>query len=154
MKMYIPPQVKHLLFFLVIFIVIFILIRRALVPDTFGEFGHYRSASIYDNESHDLGYAGQESCLSCHPDIADLREEDLHSEIRCESCHDSGFNHAQSPETVNAHIPEGRDFCGLCHSQNAARSSDVVFQVDMNEHNTDKNCIDCHNPHQPWELKE
>lgn len=154
MRIYIPPQVTHLLFFLIIFIVIFSLVRRSLVPDTFGEYGHYRGASISDNAKHNIVYAGQDSCISCHQDIYDLKQEDLHYELNCESCHDSGNEHVKSPDRVNSYIPEGRDFCGLCHSQNAARSDDVVFQIDLNEHYIDKNCIDCHNPHQPWEIEK
>ena len=154
MKLYIPPQVKRLLFFLVIFLTIFILIKRQMVPDTFGDYGHYRAASLQQNAEHDLAYAGRESCMECHQDIGELLEYDLHSEISCESCHNAGYLHSQDPEMVRIDIPTGREFCGLCHSQNAARPDGVVFQVDMQIHNPDKNCIDCHNPHSPWDLKE
>jgi hypothetical protein len=26
------------------------------------------------------------------------------------------------------------------------------MQVDLAEHNTGKNCVECHNPHQPWAI--
>jgi hypothetical protein len=154
MKIYIPPQVKRLLFFLVIFMAIFILIKRQMVPDTFGDIGHYRAASLQDNEAQELVYAGREACVECHQDVAELIEYDLHSEISCETCHDAGYLHSQNPETVRIHVKSGREFCGLCHSMNAAKSSDVIFQIDLNDHYTEKDCIDCHNSHQPWELKE
>ena len=154
MKIYIPPQVKRLLFFLLIFITMFILLRKLLIPETFGELGHYRAASLLDNEAHEIVFAGQESCLECHGDIGDLIEFDLHSEMNCETCHNAGYIHSQSPEPANIQIPSGRIFCGTCHSQNAARPDQVITQIDLKVHNTDINCIDCHNPHQPWELNE
>ncbi|UCG28195.1 MAG: hypothetical protein JSV24_02215, partial [Bacteroidales bacterium] len=146
MKFYIPPQVKRLSFFLVIFIAIFLLTRHLLTPDTFGEFGHYRGASLQENASLELLYAGQESCNECHQEIMEMKEQDLHSDVTCESCHDSGYKHVQSPDSFRIYIPRGRKFCGICHSLNTARSTEAIFQVDLNEHNIDKDCIDCHNP--------
>lgn len=154
MNLYIPPQIKRLLFFLVIFVTIFLVVRRVLTPETFGELGHYRAASLIDNENFDPVYAGRELCVECHQDMGELIEYDLHSEISCETCHSAGYSHSLYPDSVSVLIPDGRSFCGLCHSQNAARPENVITQIDLKTHNRDNNCIDCHNPHQPWELKE
>jgi nitrate/TMAO reductase-like tetraheme cytochrome c subunit len=50
--------------------------------------------------------------------------------------------------------PTGREFCGSCHALNAAKLKSAIFQIDLYKHNIGKNCIECHNPHQPWEMKK
>ncbi|HUS86156.1 MAG TPA: hypothetical protein VMW76_02860 [Bacteroidales bacterium] len=154
MKIYIPPQVTRLLLFLVLFIAIFTVIKRLLTPENFGELGHYRPGSLADNAAYEPNYAGDETCIMCHPDVFESKGMDLHGDISCETCHDAGFRHSESMDATDIHIPAGREFCGICHSQNAGRSANYVFQVDLKGHNTGKNCTDCHNPHQPWDLKE
>ncbi|MBA4321440.1 MAG: hypothetical protein C0408_01350 [Odoribacter sp.] len=124
--------------------------RNFLVPDTFGEFGFYRGASLIDNSQAEIHYAGQQACFDCHQDIEDLKKEDVHSDIRCETCHGPGQKHVLSTDSADIFMPAGREFCGNCHALNAAKRKSAVFQIDVNKHNVGKNCIECHNPHQPW----
>ncbi|MBL7110465.1 MAG: hypothetical protein ISS19_00810 [Bacteroidales bacterium] len=154
MKIYIPPQVKRLLLLMTIFIVVFILIRAVLVPEGFGDYGHYRAGSLQDNESYEIKYAGHEACIECHSDIFELKEADLHSELNCEICHGPAQSHVEYPDSVDVKLNRERDFCALCHAAHAAKSTNVIFQINPDEHYIEKICIDCHNPHQPWELKE
>jgi hypothetical protein len=153
MNIYIPPQLKRLSFFLLIIVTVFIFGRRLLVPETFGDLGHYRASSLLDNEKFEPIFAGHTACLECHQDIAESLEYDLHSDISCETCHGPGYQHTLDPGSIRMSLPSGRDFCGTCHSQNAARAKNAVFQVNMNDHNTEFDCKECHNPHQPWDLK-
>lgn len=152
MKLYIPPQLTRLTIAFAIFISLFLLLRHFLVPDTFGQYGHYRGASLEDNAAVEIHYAGQKACLECHQDIEDLKIQDVHSDIHCEICHGPGQKHVISGEASDILIPSGREFCGSCHSMNAARPKDAVFQVDLAEHNIGENCTECHNPHQPWAM--
>jgi hypothetical protein len=154
MKFYIPPQITRLAIVFAIFISLFLLVRHFLVPDTFGEYGHYRGDALIDNALVEIHYSGQQACFECHQDVEDLKTLDVHSEIHCETCHGPGQKHVVSSDPADILKPAGREFCGLCHSKNAARRQDAVFQVDLNEHNVGKICIECHNPHQPWEMKE
>ena len=154
MKYYIPPQIPRLIIAFVIFIALFLFLRSLLVPDTFGEYGHYRGASLIDNAEVEMHYAGQQACLECHPDIEDMKSQDVHSDIRCETCHGPGLKHSASGETGDILKPVGREFCGSCHSKNAAKPTNAIFQIDLTKHNIGKNCTECHNPHQPWEMKE
>jgi DnaJ-class molecular chaperone len=101
-----------------------------------------------------IHYAGQQACFECHQDIEDLKAQDVHSQINCETCHGPGQKHVESSALADILKPAGREFCGRCHSMNAAKKKDAIFQIDLKEHNTDKNCIECHNPHQPWEVKK
>ena len=154
MKPYIPPQIPRLALVFGIFIVLFLILRNFLIPDTFGENGPYRSASLLDNEQIEIHYSGQQACFECHRDVEDLKALDVHSGVRCEACHGPGQKHNLSSLPADILKPAGREFCGSCHSLNAAKPKDAVFQVDLKEHNVDKNCTDCHNAHQPWEMKE
>jgi len=156
MNIYIPPQVKRLLFFFIIFIAIFGIGRRLLVPESFGDYGHYRANSLQDNADKEMKFAGQQACTHCHQDQVELKEMDLHDVISCESCHGPAYEHVKAiaPEDVDVTLNRNRQFCGLCHTKNSAKPENAIFQIDLNEHYTDKNCIDCHNPHSPWELNE
>jgi len=154
MKLYIPPQLKRLAIAFAIFISLFLLLRHFLVPDTFGQYGFYRGASLTDNASPPIHYAGEKACFDCHQEIEDAKKEDVHSTIRCEACHGPGQKHVESGEAADIFKPAERESCGICHSKNAGKQKDVIFQIDLNEHNTGKKCIECHNPHQPWKMKE
>jgi len=154
MKFYIPPQITRLAIAFAIFIALFLFVRHLLVPDTFGQYGFYRGASLIDNASPDIHYAGQKECLECHQDVEDLKTQGLHSEIRCEACHGPGQKHVLSGDVADIKRPSEREFCGNCHGINAARNKNTIVQIDLKQHNIDKKCIECHNAHQPWEMKE
>jgi hypothetical protein len=154
MKFYVPPQIPRLAIAFGIFITFFLVLRHFLVPATFGEYGHYRAASLLDNAMPEIHYSGQQACFTCHQAIEDKKSQDVHSEIHCETCHGPGEKHVISSRKEDIFRPSGRDFCGKCHSLNAAKLKSAVFQIDLGKHNIGKNCIECHNPHQPWEMKK
>jgi hypothetical protein len=154
MKFYVPPQITRLALVFAIFISLFLVLRHFLVPKTFGEYGHYRAASLIDNTLPEIHYAGQLACFKCHQNIEDKKALDVHNEIHCETCHGPGERHSLSSKKDDILKPAGRDFCGKCHSLNAAKLKSAIFQIDLLKHNIGKNCTECHNPHQPWELKK
>ena len=150
-----PSQLRVLLSLFVAFVIIFIIIRRLLIPDTFGQFGHYRGDALLDNADRELVHAGTAACIDCHSDIHELILTDVHLDLSCEICHGPGLKHADSMEPSDIIKKGGRDHCGRCHSINPARPADMIIQVDLTEHNIEfDNCTDCHNPHQVWELME
>jgi len=154
MKLYIPPQIPRLALAFAIFISLFLVLRHFLVPDTFGKYGPYRAAAMDDYVLLEIHYSGQQACFECHQDVEDLKAQDVHSEIHCETCHGPGQKHVVSGEAADILKPTGREFCGNCHVMNAARQKSTINQIDLNKHNIDKNCIECHNAHQPWEMKK
>ena len=154
MKLYIPPQIPRLAIAFAIFISLFLVLRHFLVPESFGKYGPYRADSMKDYELLPIHYAGQEACFKCHQNIEDLKATDVHSDIHCETCHGPGEQHAQKGDTTGYIRPGGREFCGRCHILNAAKKKDAINQIDLNKHNPGKNCLECHNPHQPWEMKK
>ncbi|MBN2172637.1 MAG: NapC/NirT family cytochrome c [Bacteroidales bacterium] len=149
-----PVQLKTLLPLFILFILAFLIIRHFLVPDSFGQNGHYRAESLEENADHPIFYAGKAVCIECHDDIAALLDSDAHSGLSCEVCHGPGALHADDFE-IKLEKPGTREFCGSCHQIHPARRIEVINQVDIKEHHLErKNCIDCHNPHAVWDLKE
>jgi len=154
MHFFIPPQLKRLGLAFAIFISAFLIIRQFLVPKTFGQYGFYRGASLEENEQFPVKYAGKKVCFDCHQDIDDLKQQDVHSEISCETCHGPGKMHSENGDITILEKPVSRESCGICHSKNAAKQQNAIYQVNLKEHNVKKKCIECHNPHQPWNMKE
>ncbi len=154
MNFNIPTHIKRLILVFVIFISLFLLARHFLIPDTFGKYGPYRAASLDEYSLIEIHYSGQQACFECHQDIEDMKAQDVHSGIHCETCHGPGQKHVTSGEAADILKPTGREFCGRCHVINPAKQKNAIFQVDLNKHNIGKNCTDCHNPHQPWEMKQ
>ena len=150
-----PPQLKTLLPFLAVFICIFLVARHFLVPESFGKYGHYRATSLDDNAALPAHYAGKSVCIDCHDTEAGLLTSDKHAGLTCEVCHGPGAAHADDPEKNILIKPGTREFCGKCHDMNPARRTEVINQVDIKTHHIERgNCIDCHNPHAVWELKD
>jgi len=150
-----PAQLKRILLLFIAFIGLFLIIRYFLVPETFGQYGHYRGESLKDNASGEIVFADREDCYACHDDIQERLENDSHAGLSCLVCHGPGQAHVNDPQLGNIPKESGRTFCGRCHDLNPARSTDVVFQVDITTHHIEKqNCIECHNPHEVWEGME
>ncbi len=144
-----PQQIKRLAIVFAVLITGFLIARHFLIPESFGQYGHYRGYALDENKAHDTKYVGEAICADCHDDMMELKVSDLHAEISCETCHGPGWKHIKEPTAGQFRIPESRDFCGTCHSINPARP-DFIKQVDLSEHNIEANCIECHNPHAPW----
>jgi len=149
-----PSQLKTLLPLLVVFILIFLIARHFLVPESFGKYGHYRANSMDEIAALPINYAGKAVCIECHDTEAEQLASDAHSSLSCEICHGPGAKHADDFDN-KLPKPGTREFCGTCHNLNPARRIEVINQIDIKVHHPEKeNCIDCHNPHAVWELKE
>jgi hypothetical protein len=147
-----PPQIKRLTLVFAVFFLLFLTARYFLVPESFGEYGHYRGLALGENLEKTPGYAGQKACEDCHSDITELKAGNVHASLSCETCHGPGTEHINSTDSViPMQVPRTREFCALCHAKNAARKAGNVVQVDIAVHNPDQKCIECHNPHNPWE---
>ena len=148
-----PPQLKRLIPLFVIFVGLFLLARHFLIPDSFGEYGFYRGLSLGENAAKEVSYSGKKACFECHDDMAASLAEDVHQGLSCEVCHGPGQGHSDAPDEVLPLKPSGRDFCLRCHAFNPAKPGKAIIQVKSEEHYTDQQCTECHNPHKPWDLK-
>ena len=151
-----PVQLKTLIPLFALFILIFLIARHFLIPDSFGKYGHYRADSIDEFAALPAHYAGKSLCIECHDTEAKMLESDQHAGLSCEICHGPNAKHADDYDVKEFLVKDGsRKSCGRCHATNAARKLENVIQVDIAEHHPEKeNCIDCHNPHAVWEIKE
>ena len=144
------PQIKRPLILLGSIILIFLTARHFIKPEGFGEKGFFRIQSLEENAAFEIKHMGSQSCYDCHDDMIALRDSGMHKTLNCEVCHGPGYKHIESGEAIDITIPDGRDFCGWCHSKNAARREGMIAQVNLKEHNIEYKCFECHNPHAPW----
>lgn len=131
----------------VVAIVAFLVIRAAVVPHSFGEYGHYRGAAIKEIASNPLHFAGHQACETCHTDIAKMKSGGKHAHVNCEACHGPLEKHVQDP-SIDPGKPNAAVLCVRCHSASAARPKGFP-QVDAATHSGGMVCTTCHNPHHP-----
>lgn len=151
-----PVQLKTLIPLFALFILLFLIARHFLIPESFGEYGHYRANSIDEIAALPIRYAGKAVCMECHEEEAQKLAADQHASLSCEVCHGPNALHADDYEVVEFLVKDGsRKFCGRCHSIDAARKPENIAQIDIKDHHLEKeNCIECHNPHAVTELAE
>lgn len=144
----VPQQVPRLAAAFVLAALALVVARSLLVPDTFGEVGHYRAAAVDTIVRHPKKYAGQQECALCHGGIAQRRQVSNHRGVACESCHGPGAAHVANPVESKPGIPRTRDFCVRCHAYNPSRPTGFP-QIDPVAHNPVTPCMSCHDPHEP-----
>jgi hypothetical protein len=143
-----PQQVSRLIVLFVVLVGGLVVARWLLVPKTFGQDGHYRSAAVDSIKALPIRYAGQQVCGECHDEIYGLKKASRHSGVACEVCHGAAAAHVDDPEEYSPGAPRERGYCPLCHGYNASRPTGFP-QIDPIMHNPMKPCISCHDPHEP-----
>jgi len=145
----IPDQVLRLA---VVFILLgagLVAARIKLVPESFGELGHFRADAIDTAVAVPAKYAGWQVCVECHEDEGEAKNRSYHRTLSCEICHGASLAHAEEPDAVLPVVPRKRgEVCLYCHSYLASRPTGFP-QVIERLHNPVKACIECHNPHDP-----
>ena len=144
----VPQQVPRLVVVFVLAAAGLIAARFFLVPDTFGQSGHYRAAAVDSIVAHEKKYAGQQQCALCHGGIAERRLASNHRGVACESCHGPAAAHVANPVEAKPAIPAVREFCPRCHAYNPSRPTGYP-QIDPVAHNPMTPCVACHDPHEP-----
>lgn len=143
-----PQQVSRLLIVFAVAVAGLIAARAYLIPETFGDKGHYRAAAIDSVTAQPKKYAGHQECTLCHRPIAEQRLESNHRGVACEVCHGPAADHVTSPMDVKPPAPRDREFCVLCHAYNPSRPTGFP-QIDPVTHNVLQPCVTCHDPHAP-----
>jgi predicted CXXCH cytochrome family protein len=142
---------EHLLRMAALFVAalgIFLVIQTLLVPKGFGEYGHYRSGALADNQARPLAHAGHAACRQCHGAEADALKAGKHASVACEACHGPLGRHSEDSKANKAVRPDGRTLCLRCHVANVAKPG-TFPQVDVADHSPEGSCIDCHVAHSP-----
>jgi len=144
----IPQQLVPLLVMVAAILGGLIAARALLIPDSFGDYGHYRADATDENAAQDMVYAGAQVCGDCHDDLYEAKSTSHHRGVACESCHGPALAHVEAPDEFTPSVPRGRGFCPVCHGYNPARPTGFP-QIIPELHNPGKACISCHDPHHP-----
>jgi predicted CXXCH cytochrome family protein len=141
---------KHLIMLLAVFLAAvtsFLVLRRWVVPEGFGRYGHYRAPAVDEVRLTPVSFAGGSVCADCHTDVVEAREAAKHRLVSCESCHGPLASHAADPSIKPAR-PGETALCVRCHERDAAKPAGFP-QVSSREHSGGEACGSCHNPHRP-----
>ncbi len=152
---------KHIIRAVILLIgaaVVFVVARNGLIPDTFGQHGHYRFASVAEFTERAPVHGGGGECGSCHEDESETHTAGSHGAVSCEVCHAPLGRHVVSGDWA-AEMPVRRDarLCAWCHERLAARPK-TFPQIVTTDHVIEKGeemsagvCLECHNAHDPSE---
>jgi cytochrome c554/c'-like protein len=123
-------------------------LRQAVIPKAFGQYGHYRPGALELVRNRPLSYGGQQACLVCHEDQGKARAAGKHAHVACEACHGPLAKHAEDPGSLVPKLPEVAGLCVRCHEKDAAKPR-AFPQVVSAEHSGGMVCNSCHQPHNP-----
>jgi len=129
-------------------LLIFLAIRQAVVPKSFGKYGHYRAAALDDIRARPVSFAGKAVCESCHDDVMKIKSEGKHAGVACEACHGPTAAHTEDPVANQAMKPNPATLCVRCHEAEPAKPK-TFPQVVSKDHAGDVSCGECHKPHSP-----
>ena len=132
--------------------VAFLVVRAALIPKSFGEYGHYRAAALGEARERGVVFAGRAACLECHEDVGTTKAGGKHAGVGCEACHGPLTAHVADPATVVPQKPDPAAVCLVCHLQNLAKPKGFP-QIEPKDHYGDA-CGACHKPHSPLPVAE
>ena len=125
----------------------FVIVRTAIVPKSFGQYGHFRGAAIAEIASKPIVHAGHQNCETCHTDVFEKKGQGKHVVIACEACHGGLANHADDP-SIHPTKLEAVVVCSRCHEENSAKPK-WFPQVMTADHANGLACDSCHQPHTP-----
>ena len=127
----------------------FLIARSILVPDGFGELGHFRTGALADNQARKPVFAGRAACADCHSDEPDRLKAGPHKGVGCEACHGALGAHASGESDVKPVRPDAAKLCLVCHVQSVSKPAGFK-QIDPKEHGDGSGtCGGCHDPHSP-----
>lgn len=138
--------------------VLFVLVRHVLIPESFGDYGHYRYDSVAEYASKEAKHGAPDACADCHDEEAEARAAGKHATVSCEVCHAPLATHVSDDEkTAPMAVRRSTELCGWCHEKLVARPA-AIPQVHMTKHViendgdlTETACLECHNAHNPSE---
>ena len=126
----------------------FFVLRGLIVPQSFGQYGHYRGNFIDEAAAKPVVFAGREACAACHSDIVEAKKAGKHANVGCEACHGPLARHADDPSALVPKKPDTAVLCVRCHEANPAKPKGFP-QVASKDHSGGVACGSCHQPHNP-----
>jgi len=129
-------------------LLLFVVLRGAVVPKSFGQYGHYRGYAIAEIAARTPAFAGHEACEACHTDVVGQKKLGRHANVPCEACHGAQSRHADDPASAKPQLPDTAIICARCHEANSAKPKGFP-QVVAADHSRGVACDTCHKPHTP-----
>jgi len=129
-------------------LVVFFIARGILVPEGFGQYGHYRAPALKDVRGTAPSFAGRQACADCHTDVPDVLKKGKHAGVGCEACHGPLGAHARGETDVAPVRPSPRAVCLTCHTAKEGLPS-TFPRIVVKEHSEAGPCTDCHEAHAP-----
>ena len=138
-------------------IVVIFAARQFFVPGDFGVHGEsftynfYRLSNVQEWKDFPAKYLGKDSCVECHEENYHHNASGPHSSIECENCHGPGVGHPDDIEFLPLNTT--RELCLRCHASleyPTSRRADLP-NIRNRTHKRRRECIKCHNPHDPRE---
>lgn len=143
-----PPQIIRLVLLTIGIVCAYFAARYFLVPQSFGEFGHYRGIALQEIAARQPYWAGRKACNSCHGVIVQKLAGAEHKGLSCETCHGPSQAHVVDPEVK---LPKlSYSLCVRCHEASPSRPK-WLHQINVRKHYSGL-CVECHLPHQPNEV--
>ncbi|HDL20662.1 MAG TPA: cytochrome C, partial [Nitrospirae bacterium] len=129
--------------------------RHYYVPKDFGVgkrgfmYGYHRASNEDEWKNVKVKFRTRHYCKDCHPDKIKSIMHSKHSIIQCEDCHGPAGDHPENPPKLK--IDRRRKLCLRCHTRLPYPSSgrNKIVGINPDEHNTNIECANCHNPHKP-----
>lgn len=136
-------------------VILILVIRHFVVPSDFGvhgrnfTYGFHRLSNIEEWKNFPVKYRGKETCVACHEENAEENNASKHRMLQCENCHGPALDHPEEPEALATDT--SRELCLRCHAYLPYPTSQraAIPGIEPDEHNTDTDCSECHNPHKP-----
>jgi Cytochrome c7 and related cytochrome c len=144
-------DIEHLIRLAVVIVIAvaaFVVLRAAVIPASFGQYGHYRGAAITEIAARPIAFAGHDVCEGCHSEEAAQKKQGKHVVVACEACHGALAKHADDPTAIVPAKLDAAVLCARCHEANSAKPKSFP-QVVTADHSGGIACDTCHQPHKP-----
>ena len=137
-----------------------LLVKRLLLPKSFGVYGPYRADAIVEAAQVPIRHYTNASCFTCHPYEAKIHKTGHHQTISCEFCHGTYADHVtDNKKTGTLPVKKNEEITTLClrchNTEIKARQEEVIKTVAMPDHLKNQqvklthNCNQCHHVHAP-----
>jgi len=142
-------DVRHIIRVAAIVVVVvvgFLIARFATVPKSFGQYGHYRGASLDEDMSLPVILQSPQTCHQCHDEQKgewpgfEVWQKGKHSSLTCENCHSKCQEHVEArgkePDLKRDVITKDPtpQRCLMCHYGLAARPKVVPLCLPDEHH--------------------
>jgi hypothetical protein len=141
-------HIIHVAILVVLVLVGFLTVRALTVPESFGQYGHYRGTSLEERQNLDVILLTPQTCTECHEDERgdwwpgfEAWQNGGHSSLTCANCHGNLNEHVErrrkdpTAEKFVVTKDDSWQLCLVCHHAMAARPAVLpIFDPAREDH--------------------